>query len=68
MRACSLVHLDVVNLRLIDLAGQGRHTLVRHDWVVSICVHACSHPLVPKARMGSWPDLVCRRMPDGIMA
>ena len=29
----SLVHLDVVSLRLIDLAGQGRHTQVLHDWL-----------------------------------
>lgn len=82
MLKCSLVHLDVVKMaplaasrRLIDLAGQVRHSQMRHDWhdwlerlgllYLRAAIRWCR-----EHGWGRWPDspdLVCRRIPDGII-
>jgi hypothetical protein len=76
---CSLVHLDVVKTaplaasrRLIDLAGQVRHSEMEHDWLKRL-VQVYLRAAIRRCREHGWgrwpdsPDLVCRRMPGGII-
>jgi hypothetical protein len=73
---CSLVHLDVVMMaplaasrRLMDAAGQGHHSEMPCDWLQRLGL-VYLRPAIRWCRehgWGHWPDLVCRRMPHGII-